>query len=146
MAAFARGIDETSNAVQLNCFFGERFYFYNLFSCATLPVYLFICFFICQRTILSYYFLALDISSRSFSLNFARTLGRAVDKLLNGSRVNSDGQFIFGKLAFVSRQHEIQNKTEGVISHFLDNYGQNWAVLYFFFVKVSELLAMKIAS
>ena len=26
-----------------------------------------------------------------------RTLGRAVDKLLNGSRVNSHGQFIFGK-------------------------------------------------
>ena len=31
------------------------------------------------------------------SLNFARTLGHAVDKLLNGSRVNSHGQFIFGK-------------------------------------------------
>ena len=92
--------------------------FYNLFpQSATLPVYLFICFFICQPTILSYYFLALDISSRSFSLNFARTLGRAVDKLLNGSRADSHGQFIFGKLEFVSRQHEIQNKTEGVISH-----------------------------
>ena len=43
----ARGIDETSNAVQLNCFFGERFYFYNLFfQSATLPVYLFIYLFV----------------------------------------------------------------------------------------------------
>ena len=47
---------------------------------------------------LSYNFSALNISSvQGFSLNFARTLGRAVDKLLNGSRVNSHGQFIFGK-------------------------------------------------
>ena len=45
---------------------------------------------------LSYYFTALNIF-QGFSLNFARTLGRAVDKLLNGSRVNSHGQFIFGK-------------------------------------------------
>ena len=28
---------------------------------------------------------------QGFSLNFARTLGRAVDKLLNGSRVNHTG-------------------------------------------------------
>ena len=32
-----------------------------------------------------------------FSLNLARTSGRAVEKLLNGSKVNSDGEFIFGK-------------------------------------------------
>ena len=32
-----------------------------------------------------------------------------------GSRVDSHGQFIFGKLEFVSRQHEIQNKTEGKV-------------------------------
>ena len=43
MAAVARGIDETSNAVQLNGFFLKIFYFYNLFSqSATLPVYLFL--------------------------------------------------------------------------------------------------------
>ena len=42
MATVASGIDETSNVVQLNGFFGKRFYFYNLFSqSATLPVYLF---------------------------------------------------------------------------------------------------------
>ena len=36
------GIDETSNVVQLNGFFGKRFYFYNLFSqSASSPVYLF---------------------------------------------------------------------------------------------------------
>ena len=44
----------------------------------------------------SYYFTALNIF-QGFSLNFARTSGHAVDKLLNGSRVNSHGQFIFGK-------------------------------------------------
>ena len=44
----------------------------------------------------SYYFTALNIF-QAFSSNFARTLRHAVDKLLNGSRVNSHGQFIFGK-------------------------------------------------
>ena len=43
MAAVARGIDETSNAVQLNGLYGRTFYFLNLFSqSATLPVYLFV--------------------------------------------------------------------------------------------------------
>ena len=42
-----------------------------------------------------------------FSLNFARTLGRAVDKLLNGSRVNSQGQFM---VEFVWRQHGFPTK------------------------------------
>ena len=47
MAAVARGIDETSNAVQLNGFFGKTFYFYNLFSqSATLPLYLFVSLFV----------------------------------------------------------------------------------------------------
>ena len=32
MATVASGIDETSNVVQLNGFFGKRFYLYNLFS------------------------------------------------------------------------------------------------------------------
>ena len=52
MAAIASGIDETSNAVQLNGFFGKTIYFlYNSFSqSATLPVN-FICFFICQSTL-----------------------------------------------------------------------------------------------
>ena len=40
MAPVAREIDETSNAVQLNGFFGKTFYFFNLFSqSATSPVY-----------------------------------------------------------------------------------------------------------
>ena len=47
MAAVARGIDETSNVVQLNGFFGKTFYFFNLFSqSATLPVYLFVSLFV----------------------------------------------------------------------------------------------------
>ena len=58
----------------------------------TLPMYLFVSLFV-DLQFVSYYFSALNI----FSLNFARTLGHVVDKLLNGSRVNSHGQFIFGK-------------------------------------------------
>ena len=82
--------------MQLNVFFGRTFYFYNLFSeSATLPVYLFISLFV-NPHFLSYYFSALNII-QGFSLNFARTLGRAVDNLLNGSRVTSHRQFIFGK-------------------------------------------------
>ena len=47
MAPVAREIDETSNAVQLNGFFGKTFYFFNLFSqSATLPVYLFVSLFV----------------------------------------------------------------------------------------------------
>ena len=47
MAAVARGIDETSNAVQLNGFSGKTFYFCNLFTqSATLPVYLFVSLFV----------------------------------------------------------------------------------------------------
>ena len=81
--------------MQLNGFFGKTL-FYNLFSqSATLPVYLFVSLFV-NLHFLSYYFLALSII-QDFSLNFARNLGRAVDKLLNSSRVNSHGQFIFGK-------------------------------------------------
>ena len=86
------------------------FYFYNLFSqSATSPVYLFVSLFV-NLQFVSYYFTALNIF-QDFSLNFARTLGHAVDKLLNGSRVNSHGQFIFGKATRLS------NKTERVIFH-----------------------------
>ena len=83
MAVVARGIDETSSAVQLNGFFGKKNYFSNLFSqIATLPMYLFVSLFV-NLHFLSYYFSALNIS-QGFSLNFARTLGRTLDKLLNG--------------------------------------------------------------
>ena len=66
---------------------------------------------------LSYNFSALNISVQGFSLNFARSLGRAVDKLLNGLRVNynSQGQFIFENERSLSLFRV--NKTEGVISH-----------------------------
>ncbi len=87
MAAAACGIDKTSNTVQLNVFFGKTFYFYKLFSqSATLPVYLFVSLFV-NLHCSSYYFSAMNIF-QGFSMNFGRTLGRAVDKLLNGSRVN----------------------------------------------------------
>ena len=100
--------------MELNGFYGGTFYFYNLFSqSATLPVYLFL--------YLSMYSLYLTIfqpsifSVQCFSLNFARTLGRAVDKLLNGSTVNSYGaRFIFEKRSLSLFRG---NKTKGVISH-----------------------------
>ena len=82
MAVVARGIDETSSAVQLNGFFGKKIIFSNLFSqIATLPM-LFVSLFV-NLHFLSYYFSALNIF-QDFSLNFARTLGRTLDKLLNG--------------------------------------------------------------
>ena len=66
MAAVARGIDKTSNVVQLNGFFGKTFYFCNLLTqSATLPVYLFVSFFV-NLHFLSYNFSALNI----FSLRF----------------------------------------------------------------------------
>ncbi len=76
-------------------FLGEHFIFIICLSQSALPVYLFVSSFV-NLYFLSYYFSALNIS-QGFSLSFARTSGRAVDKLLNGSRVTSHGQFIFGK-------------------------------------------------
>ena len=71
--------------MQLNGFFGKSFFFFfNLFSqSAPLPVYLFVSLFV-NLHFLSYYFSALNIF-QGFSLYFARTLERAVDKLWNGS-------------------------------------------------------------
>ena len=89
MAAVSREIYETCNAVQLNGFFGKKFYFYNLFLFKVQLLFV-------NLQFVSYYFTALNIF-QGCSLNFARTLGHAVDKLSNGSRVNSHGQFIFGK-------------------------------------------------
>ena len=43
----------------------------------------------------------------------ARTSGRTVDKLLNGSRITSHGHFIFGKQSlslFPLRQHDFPRK------------------------------------
>ena len=77
-----------------------------------MSIYLFV-FLVVNLLFILLFFSAEYIFSRSFSLNFARTLGRAVDKLLNGPRVNSHGQSYFwkAKLEFVSRQHKIQIKT-----------------------------------
>ena len=70
-------------------FLGKDFVL-NLFSqSATLPVYLSVSLFV-NLHFLCYYFSALNIF-QSFSLNFARTLEHAVDKLLNGSRVIHTG-------------------------------------------------------
>ena len=69
MATVARGIDETSNVVQLNGFFGKRFYFYNLFP-QTVQLYLciyLICVFICQSPVNLRFFISLFFSAESFS-------------------------------------------------------------------------------
>ena len=69
-------------------FLGKDFYlFFICFLKVQLYLCQFICFFISQSTFLSYYFAALNIF-QGFSLNFARILERAVDKLLNGSSGN----------------------------------------------------------
>ena len=61
LAVFCFLFDETSNAVQLNGFFGKRiFIFLNLFSQTTLPVYLFVSWFVNLR-FLSHYLSALNI-------------------------------------------------------------------------------------
>ena len=105
------------------------FNFYNLFSqTATLPMYLFVSLFV-NLQFVSYYFSALN----TFSFNFARTLRHAVFKLLNGSRVNSHGQFTFGKPRVCFEATRLSNKTVVVIFH-ISRHGHNWTVL--FFVKV----------
>ena len=111
----------TGNAVQLNGFFRKTFYFYNLFSqSATLPVYLFL--YLSMYVLYHTIFQPSIFSVQGFSLNFARTLGRAVDKLLNGSRVNSHGQFIFGKqsLSLFRGNTAFQQNRRCNFAYFLD--------------------------
>ena len=107
---------------------------------ATLPLYLSVSLFV-NLQFVSYYFSALNIF-QGFSLNFARTLGRAVDKLLNGSRVTSHGQFIFGKqsLSLFRGNTAFQQNRRCNFSHFLDMVETG---LFFIFFRKSELLTMK---
>ena len=82
---------------------------------------------------------------QGFSLSFARTLGRTVDKLLNGSRVNLQGQFIFGKQSssLFRGNTTFQQNRRCNFSHFLDMVKTR---LFFTFFRKSELLTMRIAS
>ena len=115
MVAVARRIDETNNAVQLNVFFlVKRFIFIICFLKVQLYQCIYLFLYSSMYIFLSYNFLALNISVQGFSFNFARILGLAVDKLLNGSRVNSHWQFVFGKRSLSLFRG---NKTEGVICH-----------------------------
>ena len=66
-------------------FLGKRFLFIICFiQSATLPGCLFVSLLV-NLQFVSYYFTALNIF-QGFSFNFARTLGHAVDKLLNQSK------------------------------------------------------------
>ena len=127
MAAVSRGIiDETSNAVPLNGFFlgNILFLFFVFRKCIFTCV--FICSFFVNLHFLSYYFSALNII-QGFSLNqrglclnrLERTLGRAVDKLLNGSRVkiHTGSLFLESKAWVCFEATRLSTKTEGVISH-----------------------------
>ena len=98
----------------ITCFLKVQFY---------LCIYLFVC----QST----FFILQFFSPECFQfkvldgLNFARILGRAVDKLLHASKVN--GQFIFWKQSlslFWSRGNTALNKTEGVISHIFKTWSK----------------------
>ena len=68
-------------------------------------------------------------SVQGSSLTLAKTLGRAFDKLLNGSRVNSHGQYIFGKqnLSLFPGNTAFQQNRRCNFPHFLD-----WTVLSLF--------------
>ena len=127
MTVVARGIDEKSNAVQLNGLFGETFYFYNLFSqSATLPVYLFVSLFVNLHFFILQFFFPEYFHCQGFSLNFAENcLGRAVDKLLTNGlhvRLTSHGQFIFRKqsLSLFRGNTAFQQNRRHHFSHFLD--------------------------
>ena len=154
MAAVSRGIiDETSNAVPLNGFFWGNILFLLFVFRKCIFTCVFICFFV-NLHFLSYYFSALNII-QGFSLNqrglclnrLERTLGRVVDKLSNGSRVNSHGQFIFGKQSlslFRSRGNTaFQQSRRCNFSHFQDKVKTG---LFFTFFRKSVLLTMKIAT
>ena len=130
MAAVSRGIiDETSNAVPLNGFFLGNILFLLFVFRKCIFTCVFICSFFVNLHFLSYYFSALNII-QGFSLNqrglclnrLERTLGRAVDKLLNGSRVNSHGQFIFGEqsLSLFRGNTAFHQNRRCNFSHFLD--------------------------
>lgn len=74
--------------------------YFILTICLLKNANLFVSLFVSLRSFFSYKFSALEIF-QGFFFNFinqiARTFGRAVEKLLPGSMVNSHGQFIFGK-------------------------------------------------
>ena len=102
--------------MQLNGFFGKKIFFFICFLKVQLYLCQFISFFICQSTFLTYYFSALNIF-QGFSLNFARTLGRAVDTFLNGSRVIHKGSlFLESKACICFEATRLSSKTEGAIS------------------------------
>ena len=143
MAAVASGIDETSNAVQLNGFQLVKWFIFYIICFLKVQLYLFIYLFL----YLSIYIFYLTIfqpwifSVQVFSLNFARTLRRAVDKLFNGSRVHSHRQFIFGKQSlklFRGNTAFRQNRRCNFL-HFLDMVKTG---LFFTFLRKSELLTM----
>ena len=73
-----------------------------------------------------------------FSLNFAGTLERAVDKVLNDSKDNSPRQFIFGKqgLSLFRCNTAFQKNRSCNLSYFLDMV-KTGLFSTFFFVKVN---------
>ena len=136
MAAVARGIDETSNAVQLNGFYGKTFHFYNFSQSATLPVCLFVSSFV------NLHFFCLSILQRWI---FFKVLVWALRELYDVQltscwmvqRFTSHGHFIFGKqrLSFFRGNKAFQQNRRWNFSHFLDMVETR--LFFTFFVKVN---------
>ena len=104
--------------------FGKTLYFCNLvFQSTTLTLYLFVSLFF-NLYFMSYYFSTQNMP-QGFSFNFARTLGRAVDKLFNASTIDSHRQSICGKqsVSLYRGNTAFQQNLSCNVSIF---FGQNW--------------------
>ena len=117
-------------------FWVKHFIFIISFKSATLPVHLFVSVFVNLFFYLTIFQLRI-FSVQGFTLNFARTLGRPVDKLVNGSRINSHGQFISGKQSLSLLESRVASKQNRRcnFSHFLDMV--KTGLFFTLFVKVN---------
>ena len=109
-----------TQAMRLNGLYGKNLIFINF-----LQLYLCICLFLYALIYIFYYnFKRWKGSSLSFINQIASTLGCAADKLLNGLRVNSHRQFIFGNqslsLSLFRGITALQENQWCNFSHFLD--------------------------
>ena len=121
-------------------FLGKDFIFIICFLKVQLYLCIYlICVFICQSPINLRFFISLFFSAESFSriqFDFSRTLRRAVDKLLNLSRVNSHGQFIFGKQSLsLFRGNTAFQQNRCNFPHSLDMF--KTGLFFTFFVKMN---------
>ena len=110
---------------QLKWLFWENILLLELFC--FLKVQLYLCIYLFLYFSIHFFLILLFFSAeKTFKvfvwISSIKTLGRAVDKLLNDSRVNSHGQFIFGKqsLSLFRGNTTFQGNRRCNFSHFLD--------------------------